>query len=259
MWQLLRARLRGDVSPGLAGGWRRARLPCGACCSCPSTQQQPQLLFLLLLWVIPYSHALLLVACPSCVHRAGAAGAAGGHRDAAGARDCGHGGGGAGRERGHPQHGCVGLGSWWWWWWWWWWRRMEGEAELAGVRLCRTQAEAAAARMQPPPAALPSATKHRRPPAEEPMLGRRIEELEALAHAQAGRAFNVGSPQEVRLPPRPRRRCLLLQCSRGGPGVERPRRQRGIWSRPRQLALCGHLPTPRRSLDAPRRIPPPAA
>lgn len=30
------------------------------------------------------------------------------------------------------------------------------------------------------------------------MLGRRIEELEALAHVQAGRPFNVGSPQEVR-------------------------------------------------------------
>lgn len=29
------------------------------------------------------------------------------------------------------------------------------------------------------------------------MLSRRIEELEALAHREAGREFNVGSPQEV--------------------------------------------------------------
>lgn len=35
--------------------------------------------------------------------------------------------------------------------------------------------------------------------AEEPMLQRRIEELEGMAHAEAGQEFSLSSPQEVGL------------------------------------------------------------
>jgi hypothetical protein len=45
----------------------------------------------------------------------------------------------------------------------------------------------------------PALPPYRLPPAEEPMLRRRVEELEGMAHAAAGQEFCLGSPQEVRL------------------------------------------------------------
>lgn len=78
-------------------------------------------------------------------------------------------------------------------------------------------------------AALPTA-------AEEPQLQRRIQELEALAHREAGREFNLGSPQEVgwvvcvvlwkivRLP----NVCTRLREAGGSPAWARRSRRGGV-------------------------------